>query len=154
MIRTLLCLTVLSTSTLAAQQSPFVGTWSVSYPAGAMLENGIMTPIMATGVLSIIRSADSLVGELVMDPNPELGPRPMVRMAAAAGAGEVTFVSYSEATLTMNGSESKTTVISSWKLAVQGDTLSGTVERRLEGFEEANQPPHEVTGVRQQGPTR
>ena len=102
-IRTVLSLALVCTTTLAAQQSSFVGVWTVSYPGGAMMENGVMTPIMATGTLSIAVQADSLVGSLVMDPNPELGPRPEVRMTAVAGAGAATFVSRSEATLSTNG---------------------------------------------------
>ncbi len=148
-IRTVLSLALVCTTPLAAQQSSFVGVWTVSYPGGAMMDNGVMTPIMATGTLSIAVQADSLVGSLVMDPNPELGARPEVRMTAAAGAGAATFISRSEATLSTNGDTQKATVISTWKLAVAGDSLSGTVERSLEGFEMGNQPPQPVKGARQ-----
>lgn len=68
MIRTLLCLTALATTTLAAQQSPFVGTWALSYPGGAMMENGVVTPIMATGLLTVEETGDSLIATLVADP--------------------------------------------------------------------------------------
>jgi hypothetical protein len=149
MLRTLCCLMVLNATALAAQQSPFAGTWRISYPVGATIENGVATPILGSGTLAIATVADSLVGELNMDPNPEFPPRPAQRLAAKAAAPEATFVSHTEATLNMNGSESKATVISTWKLTVKGDSLSGTVERVLEGYEAANQPPHEVTGVRQ-----
>jgi hypothetical protein len=148
MLRTLCCLIVLNTTALAAQQSPFAGTWRLTYPVGATIENGVATPILGSGTLVVAAVADSLIGELNMDPNPELPPRPAQRMAATATAPEVTFVSHTEAVLNMNGEEQTATVISTWKLAVKGDSLSGTVERVLEGFEMANQPPQPVTGVR------
>jgi len=148
MMRALLCLLILASSPVVAQQSSFVGTWNLSYPGGAMRENGVMTPIMATGVLTITATGDSLIGTLVMNPHAELGSRPDVRMMAGVGSTEATFVSRSEATLSTNGEERKAAVISTWKLAVAGDSLSGTVERTLEGFEEANQPPTPVTGSR------
>lgn len=149
MLRTLCCLVVLNTTALAAQQSPFAGTWRISYPVGATIENGVVTPIMGAGTLVVAAVADSLIGELNMDPDPELPPRPMQRLSAPAAAPAATFIARSEATLNMNGEESKVAVISTWRLTVKGDSLSGTVERVLEGFEDANQPPHEVTGVRQ-----
>lgn len=149
MIRILSLLILLSAPTLVAQESPLVGRWSVSYAGGATMDNGVMTPIMATGVLVISAKADSLVGELTMDPSPELGSRPMVRMAAGKGAGEATFTSLSEATISMNGDEQQAKVISTWKLSVSGDSLTGTVERQIEGFAVGNQPPQPLTGTRQ-----
>jgi len=149
MIRPLLCLLALHTSTLAAQQPSLVGSWQLSYPAGATIENGVATTIFGKGVLTVVRQADSLIGTLVMDANPDLPARPPVRMAAPAGAADAaTFLSHSEATISMNGDEQKANVTSTWKLAVKGDSLVGTVERTLEGYEEANQPAKPVTGTR------
>ena len=42
MIRTLCCLIVLHTSALAAQQSPFAGTWRISYQVRVMIEIGVV----------------------------------------------------------------------------------------------------------------
>ena len=148
MLRTLCCLIVLNTTALAAQQSPFAGTWRLTYPVGATVENGVNTPIMGTGVLKISTTGDSLVGELNMDANDQVPPRPMQRLIASAAGPDATFIAHTEAKLNMNGEERTATVISTWKLAVKGDSLSGTVERVLEGFEMANQPPQPVTGVR------
>jgi len=148
MLRTLCCLAVLHTTALAAQQSPFAGTWKLSYPAGATVENGVSTPIFAKGTLVVRTQGDSLIGILNMEADPALPPRPEQRLAAPATAPAATFLARSEATINMNGEESKATVISTWKLAVKGDSLTGTVERVLEGFEGANQPPQAVTGVR------
>lgn len=151
MIRPLLCLLALHTTALAAQQSPLVGNWQLSYPAGATIENGVATTIFGSGVLTVVRQADSLIGTLVMDANQQLAPRPPVRMAALAGSGAATFLSRSEATLSRNGEESTATVVSTWILAVKGDSLTGTVERTLEGVDGANQPPKPVTGTRRKG---
>ncbi|HMU62737.1 MAG TPA: hypothetical protein PKA66_13205, partial [Gemmatimonadales bacterium] len=137
MLRTLCCLMVLNATALAAQQSPFAGTWRVTYPVGASIDNGVVTPIMGSGTLVVAPVADSLIGELNMDPDPELPARPAQRLAAPATAPAATFVARSEATLNMNGAESQATVISTWKLTVKGDSLSGTVERVLEGYEAA-----------------
>jgi hypothetical protein len=153
MLRTLFCLVVLNAATLVAQQSPFAGRWQLSYPVGAMVENGEVTVLMGTGALTIVAQGDSLIGTLVTDSTPGERPRPAVRLAARAATGEATFVSYSEATMSVNGQKSKATVVSTWALKVQGDSLSGTVARSIEGFDMAggDQPPQPVTGSRKKG---
>ena len=152
MTRALLCLLALKTTALAAQQPSFVGAWQVAYPLGARVENGNVTPQMATGVLTIVTQADSLVGTLVMDSTPEMPPMPARRLVAKAGAGEATFVSRSEVTLFVNFDERKATMINIWNLTIKGDSISGTVERTLEGFGAADQGPlPAVTGSRQKG---
>ncbi len=151
MIRTLLCLTALATTTLAAQQSPFVGTWALSYPGGAMMENGVVTPIMATGLLTVEATGDSLIATLVADPSPDLPARPPTRLAAKAGAGTVTFTSRRQAKLNMNGVEREAMAVSTWILHVTGETLDGTVETTIEGMEMGLQEPMPVTGSRKKG---
>jgi hypothetical protein len=130
-----------------------VGGWQLSYPVGATVENGEVTVLMGTGALNIVAQGDSLIGTLVMDPAQDQPPRPAVRMAARVSTGEATFVSHSEATLNINGEESKAKVVSTWKLTVRGDSLAGTVARTIEGFDspEGEQPPHPVTGSRKKG---
>lgn len=153
MTRALLCLLALNTTALAAQVPSFVGGWKISYPVGATVENGEVTVLMGTGTLTIVAQGDSLIGTLAMDPAPDRPARPAVRLAAPASTGEATFVSHSEATLNMNGEESKKTVVSTWKLTVRGDSLAGTVARTIEGFDMAggDQPPQPVTGSRKKG---
>lgn len=153
MIRTLSCLILLNATALAAQAPSITGSWQLSYPAGVRNENGNITVLHGTGVLTVVAQGDSLVGTLAADPNPEFTPRPASRLAGKAAAGEATFVSHSEATLSMNGDERTATVVSTWKFKVQGDSLVGTVERKLEGFdiEGGSQPPQPVTGVRRKG---
>jgi hypothetical protein len=153
MTRALLCLLAFHTTALAAQAPSFVGGWQLSYPVGAMVENGEVTVIMGTGTLTIVAQGDSLIGTLVTDSTPGERPRPTVRLAAPAVTGAATFVSHSEATMNINGQESKATVVSTWALKVQGDSLSGTVARTIEGFDMAggDQPPQPVTGSRKKG---
>jgi hypothetical protein len=144
----LLALTATSTA-LTAQAPSFAGSWQLTYPRGTRVENGEATVMWGTGVLSIATQGDSLIGTLVGDPGPDMPPRPAVRLAAPAAAGEATFVSYSEATLNMNGTMSTATVVSSWNLRVSGDSLVGTVERKLKGYDMGDdQPAQTVTGVR------
>ena len=152
MTRTILLSLAVCTSALSAQQQPLIGTWQISFPAGMRIENGEATPLMATGVLTIVAKADSLIGELATNPSPEIPSRPPARLAArATNGGEAIFVSQSEATLSMNGDQRKATVVSTWKLGAVSDSLVGTVERKLEGLEMGNQEPRPVTGVRAKG---
>jgi hypothetical protein len=151
MIRTLFCLIALTaTSTgLAAQAPAFAGTWQVSYPRGTRVENGEATVLWGTGVLSFVTQGDSLIGTLTGDPAPDMPPRPPARLAGMASTGEATFVSYSEATLNMNGDMKTATVVSTWNLTVKGDSLVGTVARKLQGYDMGDeQPAQAVTGVR------
>jgi len=149
MIRTILPCLILGTSALSAQQQSLVGTWNLSYPAGMRIENGEATPLMATGVLTVMTTDDSLIGNLTTNPSDDIPERPPTRLAGVAtGAGETTFVSRSEARLNINGEVQKATVVSSWKLGVTGDSLAGTVERKIDGFDMGNSGPQPVSGVR------
>jgi len=140
-------LLVLSASPLVAQH-PLVGAWQVSFPAGVRLENGIATPIAASGVLTVVAQGDSLIGNLIIDLAPEGPARPPLRLAALAGEGEATFVSRTKATIIRNGGQTEAGVTSTWTLGVRGDSLEGTVERKLEGVQDGSQGPQPVTGKR------
>jgi len=140
---------LVGTSALSAQQPLLVGTWNVSFTAGMRVENGEATPLMATGVLTIVATGDSLLGDLATNPSPELPARPPTHLAGPrTSGGEVVLVSQSEATISMNGDERKATVVGTWRLGVRGDSLVGTVERKIEGVGMGNPGPQPVTGVR------
>lgn len=151
MTRALLTLLALGGSVLQAQDSPFTGTWQLSYPIGMQVENGVATPISGTGVLTVEAVGDSLIATLVTDPVPDMPARPPARLAAKAGAGAVTFVSHASGKASMNGEERDINVVSTWVLTVTGDSIAGTVQRRIEGFEAMGQEPQQVTGTRQKG---
>ncbi len=48
----------------------------------------------------------------------------------------------------MNGVEREAISISTWVLTATGDSVSGTVQRRLEGMAMGPQPPGSLTGTR------
>jgi hypothetical protein len=137
-------------STLSAQHSPFAGAWQVSYVAGMRMQNGMASPVNATAVLTIEIQGDSLIGNLVTDPAPDRPARPPVRLAARGDASPIVFVSQGRATVQANGEQREVTVVSTWKLAVAGDSLTGTVERRLEGVNVPDQGAQPVSGKRRQ----
>ncbi|HEX5004230.1 MAG TPA: hypothetical protein VFV65_02890 [Gemmatimonadales bacterium] len=143
------CLAVLGAGPLSAQVPALVGTWRVAFPAGSSIENGVATPIMGGGVLTIEATADSLIGTLVRDPIEGMPPRPPARLAAARGPSPAVFVSRTSATVSSNGNEQELVAISTWKLQADGNALRGTVEREIEGLPMGKQPPMEVTGTRQ-----
>jgi hypothetical protein len=149
MMRTIVLCSALFGSALSAQQPPLVGTWRITYTAGMRMEDGISTPIMATGTLTIAVQGDSLIGELVTDSSPGLPPRPPARLMAVATTGEATFTSRSKATVNVNGDRQEAMAVSTWTLRASGDTLSGSVRRALEGFPVGPQGPSPVTGTRQ-----
>ena len=149
MTRSLVIALSLACSTLQAQQHPLVGTWQVTFVAGMSIENGVSTPILGGGTLTIEAQGDSLIGTLVRDPMPGVADRPPARLAGKLGDGAVTLVSESKATINMNGEERQSAVVSTWVLNVNGDSLEGTVARKIEGFNEMAEPSP-VTGSRKQ----
>jgi hypothetical protein len=148
MTRSLVIALTLACSTLQAQQHPLVGTWQVSFVAGMSIENGVETPILGGGHLTIEVQGDSLIGTLNRDPVPGIADRPPARLAGVAADGAVTFLSLSTANINMNGMERTAAVTSTWRLQANGDSLEGTVERQIEGFDEMSRPSP-VTGTRQ-----
>ncbi len=150
-LRTLAATLFLSASPalLSAQTSPFIGDWSVEVTAGMRIENDEPTPIRAKARLSIVAKGDSLVATLVVDPIPDTPPRPPATFATARVPGsEIRFVQRSQATLNMNGDERQATVVSTWTLKVDGDTISGIVAREIEGMMGPGMPPQPVSGTR------
>ena len=151
MTRTLAVLLALCPGVLGAQQVPLAGTWQVHFQAGMRIENGEATPIFADGTLTVQPVADSLIGTLVTDPAPDMPARPAVRMAAKGGTSEATFIANSKATINVNGAEHEASVVSTWILRAKGDSLVGTVERKIDTPHAGPQEPRPVTGVRKKG---
>lgn len=145
----LTALVALAPLSAQAQTSPLVGDWSVEITAGMRIENDEATPIRAKAKLSIVLLGDSLVATLTVEPNENVQARPPARFAAAKSAGgAASFKQRSEATLNTNGQETKATVISTWALTAQGDAISGTVAREIEGMMGPGMPAQPVTGTR------
>ena len=113
--------------------------------------DGEATPIMASGTLTVRLEADSLIGTLVTNPAPDMPERPPVRLAAKASSGEATFTAHGTATINVNGAKHEAAVVSTWVLRAKGDSLEGTVERKIDSPEAGPQEPRPVTGVRKKG---
>ena len=151
MTRKLVVLLTLCHGVLHAQQSPLVGTWQVNFQAGMRIEDGVATPILATGTFTVESVADSLIGTLATNPAPDMPARPPVRLSAKASTGEATFVAHSKATINVNGAEHEANVVSTWVLWAKGDSLAGTVARMIDSPEAGPQEPTPVTGTRKKG---
>jgi hypothetical protein len=143
-------LAICASATRAHSQS-LAGTWKLTYPAGMRMINGAAETVMATGTLTIQATRDSLVGDLVTDPSAAGPTRPPAHLTGKVQAGEAVLVGRTKATINMNGAMEEAVAVSTWVLHVKGDSLTGTVERKVEGHEMANQAPSTVTGVRRQG---
>ena len=151
MTRKLVLLLTLCHGVLAAQQQPLAGTWQVTFQAGMRIADGEATPIMASGTLTVKPEADSLIGTLVTNPAPDMPERPPVRLAAKASSGEATFTAHGTATINVNGAKHEAAVVSTWVLRARGDSLEGTVERKIDSPEAGPQEPRPVMGVRKKG---
>ncbi len=133
---------------VAAQSHPLAGAWDITIPAGAMVENGVATPIMATGTLVFGVERDSIIGTLQLEPPAGYPARPPARLAAKLGASPAVFVVTSQATINANGVESVRSVTSTYTLAATGDAIEGTVERYIEGEEMPMSGPQPFGGKR------
>lgn len=138
---------ILAAAPVAAQES-LVGTWNVIYPAGVQVENGQQTTVMGSGTLTIAAQGDSLIGDFVPDPVPELETRGPTRMAAPRSSGKVPLVTRSMMVLDVNGEQRGITLTSTWELEARGDSLAGTLSHRVEGADVAAQKPGPVRGSR------
>ncbi len=137
---------------LAAQAAhPFVGSWSIEYPGGARHENGEIVPLMMKGTLSIESVGDSLVATLKTTATADIPERPPLRMTTRLAGVPVVFVHKAQATLNMNGEESQRTSITTWTFTPEGDQLSGTLERAIEGIEMQMGGPQAFKGTRNKG---
>lgn len=142
---------MLFSGALQAQQQPLAGTWLVNFQAGMRIEDGVATPLMGSGTLTVQAAGDSLIAMLATTPVPNMPARPPMRLAAKASTGEATFIAHSKATINVNGAEHEANVVSTWVLQAKGDSLVGTVARKIDSPEAGPQEPRPVTGVRKKG---
>ncbi len=134
-----------------AQDQPLTGVWSIAFPAGFKIQDGVMTVTTRTGTLTVRVQADSLVATLATAEAEGQPPRPDVRLAANAGAGDAVFVQRSKAQLNINGAMQEATAITTWSLRAKGDQLEGEVDRKIEGADAPSPGPQPVTGTRIKG---
>ena len=134
-------------------QTPGVlGTWKVSYVAGAHHEGGRVSLITATGTLKITQRGDSLSAELAPDPVPNAPASPASTLTGVLRDGTAVLVTTSFGVVVVNGEERSITVIQTWTLRADGDSLTGSVDRRIEEMPAVSTgAPTQVTG-RRSGP--
>lgn len=143
----LVALVTLVATTAAAQSSALAGKWDIEYQRGVRNENGEVTAEMGKATLTLEQRGDSLVGEFVpFTPDGKPGTKKTAFAAKASGASAV-FVTTAEARLNMNGEERTVKSILTWSLAANGDTLTGSMKRELDGFDMPN-AASEVRGTR------
>ncbi len=144
----LLSLVALAAASPASAQGSLSGVWKVTYPAGARVDNGEQSVIMGTGTIRIEAHGDSLLGEFVPDPVPDLpAPKP-IRMTGPAGKGPVALVSHQMAMVEVNGAQQPVYFVSTWQLEAKGDSLLGTLSHQVEDVGVTAQDPGPVRGVR------
>ncbi len=132
-----------------AAQDAMVGTWRVTYPAGTRIENGEQSAIMGTGRLRIVTRGDSLVGEFVADPVPDLPARGPTRLVGRAGQGRVALVAHQAVFVEVNGEQRPVRFSSTWEMEAKGDSLLGTLSHHVDDPTVSAQPPGPVRGIRQ-----
>ena len=136
-------------ATAAAQSHPLFGTWAVEYAAGMRNEDGVITPVMQKGVLTLEAKGDSITGKLVAD-SPDSGPnRPPTILAAKRTDGSVSFETKSQVTINMDGEASTREVMITWTITAIGDALDGKITRRISGMEDGpGGAPQPMKGTR------
>lgn len=133
---------------LSAQaSSPVVGAWEIEYARGQRIENDAVTNIMAKGKLTIVQSGDSLLATLELPPRPDGTPTPAATLGGRTTGGNAVFVQKQKVTLNMNGEMQQADATVTWTLQASGETLTGTIARKLPGMAMPSAPAP-VTGTR------
>jgi hypothetical protein len=132
---------------MAQSPSPLVGKWSVDYEVGRMMENGEETPIRGKGTLTIVQSGDSLLVTIQSAARPDGTVPPPSISGARIADGQATMVQKRTMRMNMNGTESTQDVFLTWTLKAAGDSLTGTLARKMQDMPE-NGPASPVSGTR------
>lgn len=154
MTRAFMCALLFTAAPLAAQESSsLVGTWRVTFPVMMKMENGVITPTMGDGTLTISSSGDSLIGKLETDSIPDTPPRPVLQLSGKPAGNTVSLMARGKATLSLNGgaTQREAVSISTWAVTAAGDSLTGTLDRRMEGMSLSTGGPQPVKGSRKRG---
>lgn len=134
-------------SVQAQSPSALVGKWNIDYERGRRIENDVVTPVMAKGVLTIVSQGDSLIATLQEGPRQDGTPTPPRTISGRVTNGKAVFVQKQEVRINMNGEERMQPVIVTWTLSADGNALSGSMAREMPGM---NGPmePSAVKGTR------
>ena len=154
MFRTLLLTASLalawSTAPLAAQTAPsLAGRWNIEWELGRIIQNDDVRIIKATGTLSVVPSGDSLLASFEVKSRSDGAPLPKpFTLSGRANGDGATFLQRQEARLNMNGEEMVRQVKVTWNLRATGDTLTGDMQREIEGLMMGSGDAAPVTGSR------
>ncbi|WP_337172839.1 hypothetical protein [Gemmatimonas aurantiaca] len=127
---------------LAAQPaSPLLGKWSIEWELGRRVEDGVPSPIRASGVLTVVASGDSLLGtfEVTQRSDNATPPKPFTVGGRVTASGAA-FVQRSEARLNMNGQEMVREALTTWTMRANGDQLEGSLSREISGMQISVEP--------------
>ena len=141
--------TLIGTRPLDAQSaSPLVGRWALEWELGRVSPNDPRA-ITANGTLTVVASGDSLIATFEVQRRSDGRALPAPFTAGGRGtATGTTFVQTQEARLNMNGEELVRQVRVTWNLRAVGDTLTGEMQREIEGLMTGAALGTPVTGSR------
>lgn len=138
----------LAAPALLPAQSSIVGKWKIEFVAGMRMDNDGPTMIKANATLTVTEQGDSLIATLDVEPNAEVQARPQARLAGPKATGaNATLLQRSSVTINNNGEEMTRVSISTWSLTVNGNALTGSVQRAIEGSP-MQMPATPVSGTR------
>ena len=124
----------------AQSAAALVGKWNIEYERGRRMEDGVVTPVMGTGTLTIAMKGDSAEATLQAGPRPDGTPSPAATFRGAIDAAKVVFVQKSTVMLNMNGEQQSREVTVTWTLQANGDALSGSLLRVIADAPMAAEP--------------
>ncbi len=137
----------------AAQSAPSVsallGKWNAEWELGRVVENDVVTPVMASGVISIEAQGDSLLATIQVTKRSDGRPLPAsaVTLSGKASARGAEFVQKQTVRMNLNGEEMTRDVTVTWTLNANGNELRGSMLREMPFVSEAP-APSEVKGTR------
>ena len=116
---------------IQAQSNSLLGKWTIAYARGMSVENGVSTPVMGTGTLTIVQDADSLLGTIDGSPRPDGTMAPATKLGGRLTNGSAVLISRSKAKVNRNGEISEIDMTVTWTLSAAGDALNGTLLRKV-----------------------
>ena len=108
---------------------PMAGAWTIEYERGRTITNGEATVVMGKGRLELAERGDSLVGTVSPEDMHDGRPATPFAIAGAAASGEVALRSALTSHIMIGAEANEATITMDWKLAVRGDSLTGTLTR-------------------------
>jgi hypothetical protein len=128
-----------------SQPHPLVGVWRITYPWHLEVVNGVVHPTMEKGHLTVETRGDSLIATLEAE---SAGQGRSRRLATSLGTGATVFVMRDLVTVDIRGNRREATAVGTWVLRVNGDELSGSLERRIELAGSESQMSHGPQALR------